>query len=186
MARPRSEEAREKMLGATAEIAFSEGVGSVTFDEVARRSGVAKTTIYRHFDSKNDLIVCALDQATAFPELPDTGTLWQDLLDFFAEILPIFDNPELRAASLDLMAAAARDPELQALHQSMVEDRITPMHTIFDRAKRRGELPEDLGYTDAFDFLEGPFMVRTLLYPEKLQELDLERTVDRIIGALRA
>ena len=60
------------------------------------------------------------------------------------------------------------------------------MHTIFDRAKRRGELPTDLDYTDAFDFLEGPLMVRTLLYPEKLGELDLERTIDRIIAALRA
>ena len=84
------------------------------------------------------------------------------------------------------MAVAARDPELQALHQSNVQQRITPMLTIFERAQQRGELPEDLDYTDAFDFLEGPFLVRTLLYPEKLQELDLERTVDRIIGALTA
>ena len=186
MARPRSEEAREKMLRATGEIAFSDGVNAVTFDEVARRSGVAKTTIYRHFESKNDLIVHALDQATAFPELPDTGTLRQDLLDFFAQLLPIFDDLELRAASLDLMAAAARDPELAEIHQAKVAERVTPMHTIFDRAKRRGELPTDLDYTDAFDFLEGPFMVRTLLYPEKLGELDLERTIDRIIAALRA
>ena len=39
---------------------------------------------------------------------------------------------------------------------------------------------------DAFDFLEGPFMVRTLLYPEKVKELDIERTIDRIIAALQA
>ncbi|MEO0492802.1 MAG: TetR/AcrR family transcriptional regulator [Actinomycetota bacterium] len=186
MARPRSEEARDKMLRATGEIAFTGGVNAVTFDEVARRSGVAKTTIYRHFPTKNDLIVHALDQATSHPELPDTGTLRQDLLEFFREILPIFDDPGLRAASLDLMAAAARDPELDQLHRSKVQERITPMHTIFDRARRRGELPYDLDYTDAFDFLEGPFMVRTLLYPEKLRDLDLERTVDRIVAALQA
>lgn len=186
MARPRSEEAREKMLRATAEIAFTEGVNAVTFDEVARRSGVAKTTAYRHFDSKNDLLVHALDQATALPALPDTGTLRQDLIDFFGEIMPIFDDLELRAASLDLMAAAARDPELAALHRANVAARITPMLTIFQRAQQRGELPDDLSYTDAFDFLEGPFMVRTLLYPEKVKDIDIERTVDRIIAALRA
>ncbi len=186
MARPRSEEAREKMLGATAEIVFEGGVTAVTLDEVARRSGVAKTTIYRHFETKNQLLMAALDGATALPQLPDTGTLRQDLLDFFAEILPIFRSDQLRLAALDIIAAAARDEELAGLHRNMVRDRTTSMHTIFDRAQRRGELPADLDYTDAFDFLEGPFMVRTLLYPEKLDELDLERTIDRIVAALQA
>ena len=60
------------------------------------------------------------------------------------------------------------------------------MKTIFERAQRRGELPDDLDYVDAFDFLEGPFMVRTLLYPEKVKDIDIGRTVDRIIGALQA
>ncbi|MEM9521623.1 MAG: TetR/AcrR family transcriptional regulator [Actinomycetota bacterium] len=186
MARPRSEAAREKTLRATAEIVFEDGVNAVTFDEVARRSGVAKTTIYRHFDTKNGLLVCALDGATAFPELPDTGTLRQDLIEFYGELMPIFDNEELRAVSLELMAAAARDPELDALHRRAVENRIGLMQTIFERAQRRGEIPRDLDHTDAFDFLEGPFMVRTLLYPEKVAELDIERTIDRIIAALQA
>ena len=186
MARPRSEAAREKMLRATAEIVFEAGVNAVTFDEVARRSGVAKTTIYRHFETKNTMLMAALDGATAMPRLPDTGSLRQDLLDFFAEIMPIFADEHLRLTALDIMAAAARDDELADLQRNMVRDRTSSMQTIFDRAKRRGELPDDLDYTDAFDFLEGPFMVRTLLYPEKLADLDVERTVDRIIGALSA
>ena len=186
MARPRSEAAREKMLRATAELAFTEGVNAVTIDEVARRSGVAKTTIYRHFETKNQLVMAAFDGATAIPVVPDTGTLRQDLIEFFAEILPIFDDPALRAASLDLMAAAARDDELRGLHRTIVESRTFAMRTIFDRAQRRGEVPADLTYLEAFDFLEAPFMIRTLLHPEKLSEIDIERSVDRIIAALRA
>lgn len=186
MARPRSEAAREKMLGATVEIVFSDGVNAVTFDEVARRSGVAKTTIYRHFETKNQLVMEAVDRATIFPEIPDNGTLRADLLEFFTTIRPLFRNLRLRAATLDLMAAAARDDELHALHQDAVRVRTAAMQTIFDRAQARGELPADLDYVDAFDFLEGPFFVRTMLYPEKLDQLDLERTVDRIVAALRA
>ena len=144
MARPRSEEAREKMLRATAEIVFSDGVNAVTFDEVARRSGVAKTTIYRHFESKNEMLIYALDGATPFPELPDTGTLRQDLIDFYGSLQPIFRNEELRAAALDIMTAAARDPELSKLHQRVVHDRTGAMGTIFERAVARGELPDSL------------------------------------------
>ena len=186
MARPRSEEAREKMLRAAAEIVFEDGVNAVTIDEVSRRSGVAKTTLYRHFETKNAMLVCALDGATAFPELPDTGTVRQDLIEFFEQLMPMFDDLDMRAVALDLMAAATRDPELDALHRRSIEDRIGLMRTIFERAQRRGELPDDLDYLDAFDFLEGPFMVRTLLYPEKVKDIDIERTVDRIIGALQA
>lgn len=172
------------MLGATAAIVFDDGVNAVTFDEVARRSGVAKTTIYRHFDTKNQLLMAALDGATAFPDVPDTGNLRADLLGFFENVKPMFRNEQLRAATLDLMAAAARDDELQTLHRSAVRDRTAAMQTIFERAQARGELPLDLDYTDAFDFLEGPFFVRTILYPEKVDDLDLPRTVDRIIAAL--
>lgn len=174
------------MLGATAEIAFADGVNAVTFDEVARRSGVAKTTIYRHFDTKNQLLMEALDRQTIFPEVPDTGNLRTDLLQFFTTIQPLFRNEQLRAATLDLMAVAARDDELQQLHQATVRDRTQAMKTIFTRAQARGELPADLDYIDAFDFLEGPFFVRTMLYPEKVDDLDLDRTIDRIIAALRA
>ena len=174
------------MLGATAEIVFSDGVNAVTFDEVARRSGVAKTTIYRHFETKNQLVIAALDGLTMFPDVPDTGTLRADLLTFFETIRPLFRNLELRAATLDLMAAAARDDELHALHQQTVRERTKAMQTIFVRAQARGELPADLDYLDAFDFLEGPFFVRTMLYPEKVDDLDFERTIDRIIAALQA
>ena len=186
MARPRSEAAREKMLGATAEIVFADGVNAVTFDEVARRSGVAKTTIYRHFETKNQLLMEALDVQTMFPPIPDTGNLRADLLEFFGTIQPLFGNERLRASTLDLMAAAARDDELEALHRRTVRNRTAAMQTIFTRAQARGELPADLDYIDAFDFLEGPFFVRTLLYPEKVADLDLDRTVDRIIAALNA
>jgi len=49
MARPRSEEARRKVLGAASDLMAARGVASLTIDEVAARSGVAKTTIYRHW-----------------------------------------------------------------------------------------------------------------------------------------
>ena len=174
------------MLGATAEIVFSDGVNAVTFDEVARRSGVAKTTIYRHFESKNQLVITALDGLTVFPEIPDTGTLRADLIEFFTSIQPLFANVRVRNATLDLMAAASRDDELQALHQQTVRERTRAMRTIFVRAQARGELAADLDYVDAFDFLEGPFFVRAMLYPEKVGDLDLDRTVDRVIAALQA
>lgn len=184
MPRPRSEEAKNKMLRATAELLYRDGIHAVTYDEVARKSGVAKTTIYRHFPSRNQLLVAAVDGSTATPLIPDNGNLRADLVDFLHAILPIFQNDDLRAMSLELMAAAARDPELQGLHRANVRARIGPLSTIFNRAKDRGEIGAELDYVDAFDFMEGPLIVRSLLYPDKLDDLDIELTVDRILRVL--
>lgn len=186
MARTKSEVARTKMLDATRELVFRAGVAGLTIDEVARQSGVAKTTIYRHFASKNELLVAALDGTMAVPPTPDTGSLRDDLVEFIGSILPIFANAQVRALFLEIFAATARDSELGKVHQSMMAGRMTPLMTIFERGKARGEVSPDLDFDSAFDFIEGPLIVRSLFQPESLPGLDLEATVDRMMLVLKA
>ena len=57
MARPRSDEARRKALDAASDLIVDKGVVNLTIEEVAARSGVAKTTIYRHWPERASLIV---------------------------------------------------------------------------------------------------------------------------------
>ena len=61
MARTPSLEARQKVLVAAQEVVRDAGIDGFTVDEVAHRSGVAKTTIYRHFHNAHHLVVAALD-----------------------------------------------------------------------------------------------------------------------------
>ena len=57
---PRAERRREatdrKLMHATLQIAVERGISGVTIEEVARRSGVAKTTIYRRYHNSNELL----------------------------------------------------------------------------------------------------------------------------------
>ena len=59
----RSERARQAVLDATADLVAEVGVERTTIDEIANRSGVAKTTIYRHFASKEVLGRASLAQS---------------------------------------------------------------------------------------------------------------------------
>ena len=186
MARPYSKVARAKMLGAATELVLATGVRGFNIDEVARRSGVAKTTIYRHFPNPNELLVAALDGATEVPPTPNTGSLRGDLLEFLASVLPIFANPTVRALSFEIFAAAIRDPELRHLYASMMRGRQIPTKTIFDRGLARGEISPDLDYSSAFEIIEGPFIIRSLVQPETLDDIDLESLVDRILVLLKA
>ena len=58
----RSERSRKKILDSARAVFFEEGFERANLDEVARRAGLAKGTIYRHFDSKAELYVEVLVQ----------------------------------------------------------------------------------------------------------------------------
>lgn len=184
MARPRSEAARQKMLDAATELALAVGVRAFTIEEVARRSGVAKTTIYRHFSSKNQLIIAALDGITPVPEIPDTGVLHDDLVIFLGNVLPIFASTQLRVLFLDVAAASVLDPELQSLQGTMMAGRGRALATIVERAKQRGEMPASMSMDLALELIEGPMIVRGLTNPKALDNIDLDELVSVIIRRL--
>ncbi len=77
---PRVLISRERVLTATLDLLTETGLGELTIDDISRRSGVAKTTIYRHWPNRSALVIDAcsrmIDGAGA---LPDTGTLYGDL-----------------------------------------------------------------------------------------------------------
>ena len=55
----RSERARDEVLQATADLVAEVGLERTTIDEIAARSGVAKTTIYRHWPTKQALLMAS-------------------------------------------------------------------------------------------------------------------------------
>ncbi len=186
MARPRSEQARQKMLDAATELALDVGIRAFTVDELARRSGVAKTTIYRHFPSKNELIITALDGVTPVPEVPDTGNLHDDLVSFLGNVLPIFASAKLRALFLDVFAAATFDEELASLQASMMDGRAAALLTLIERARTRNEIPAHLDNDTLVELIEGPLIIRALTNPAQLDGLDLEDLAATIIRRMNS
>src|SRR5262249_25450556 len=70
------------------------GYAGLTVENVAERSGVHKTTIYRRWGGVDGLIVNALDLAAQDNWAPpDTGSLEGDLTGFVHEVLEIFNDP---------------------------------------------------------------------------------------------
>jgi AcrR family transcriptional regulator len=186
MARSLSEGTREKMLSAAAVLVVDAGLAGFSVDEVARRSGVAKTTIYRHFSSAKELLVAALDQMMKAPPTPDTGSLRTDLLEYLASVRPGFADVALRTLFFEIYAASARDPELRVLQQTLMRARAEPTRAIFDNARARGELSDELDYPTMAEIVQGPFILRSMFRPETLAEVDLEALADRMVTVLGA
>jgi AcrR family transcriptional regulator len=152
--RPRSEEAHRAILAAVVELLPEHGLKGLTIEAVAARAGVGKTTIYRRWETKNDLIVEALQHLPPPGAPPDTGSLAGDL-----EAVVAIQRDRLEATTLPrimprVLADASEDPELLA---EIVRTAVMPiraiLHEFVDRAVERGELREDVDRESVIDVL---------------------------------
>lgn len=184
MARPLSNSARAKALAAAQEVIAEFGVDGFTVDAVAKASGVAKTTIYRHWESGNALLFDSIDcMITPFPT-PNTGSLADDLQAFMEAVLPIVSDHTMQQTMMGIVSKASTDPEFSALHQSMILERMTPIRTMLELARARGEIDPDLDLTLAMDLVEGPFFFRKMVRREPITETDLRQLLRLITRAL--
>src|SRR5437899_12567871 len=88
--RPRSVQSHQAILEATLEIFAEEGLQGLSIEAIAERAGVGKTTIYRRWSSKEDVIKDALDLFRGEHPLPDTGNIRDDLLYIAKEAHELF------------------------------------------------------------------------------------------------
>jgi AcrR family transcriptional regulator len=186
MARPRSEEARQAALDATVDLLLANGVEGVTFDDVAARSGVAKTTLYRHFGTKQAMVVAAASSCLVELPTPDTGDLRRDLqliCDRWKETEEAHRVPDLIPV---LLAASDRDPDLHALVVAMLAERRRPMRTVLQLAQLRGEIDPGLDLDLALTLLTGPFVQRRMVDREEITDEFRDAVLDHVVAGLLA
>ena len=140
MARPRSDEARRKALEATRDLIVDNGVINLTIEDVAARSGVAKTTIYRHWPERTSLIVDAVNAMFEHLRTPDTGSLRGDLESFFGAVMHTDLSGNVGQIMPSIIEAAGRDPEMAYLLERVGSERERVCRTIIERALERGEI----------------------------------------------
>ena len=136
MARPRSEEAHQAALAATVELLLEEGVEGVTLEDVAARSGVAKSTLYRHFGTKEQLVVQAARGCIISHPTPDTGNLEDDISFLFGryqEAEEVGRIPDLLPMLLD---ASMRNPDLHSMLDELLHERRRPIRTVLQLAQK--------------------------------------------------
>ncbi|HET7638015.1 MAG TPA: helix-turn-helix domain-containing protein, partial [Ktedonobacteraceae bacterium] len=92
--RPRSAQSHRAILEATLALFAEVGLQGLSIEAIAERAGVGKTTIYRRWSSKEDMIKDALDLFRSGNPIPDTGNIRNDLLYIAKEARELFNrNP---------------------------------------------------------------------------------------------
>jgi AcrR family transcriptional regulator len=128
---------REAALGLLAEV----GYDRLTMDAVAARARAGKTTIYRRWPGKAELVVDALNSLKGIPEIPDTGSLRRDLRAL-AESITSAESRFGAQMTIGMVNALAHDSELRRVFgEKFIAPRMAGFRTVFERAVARGEMP---------------------------------------------
>ncbi|MFS8198886.1 TetR/AcrR family transcriptional regulator [Streptomyces sp. CWNU-52B] len=192
--RPRSVEADAAILAATRAALVELGWSKLTLGNVATRAGVAKTTLYRRWAGKNELVVDAVAVLFDELELPDRGSLAADIEVVVLQFAAILSRPEAKTALMAVVAESTGDAALRDRIRSSIVDRqkhlVTQGRT---RAQARGELPTEndpetaaRGSDLIFDVIAGAVVHRCLV-SSKPVDTDWARDFTRLLlGGLTA
>jgi AcrR family transcriptional regulator len=184
MARPRSEDARRRLITAALEIVATEGVGAVTADAVARRSGVAKTTLYRHFGSTDGLVFATVDESVTAQVPPDTGTLRGDLESIHRRYLDVAASRRSRELFAWMVAKSIESAEHRELFRRARVQPRGPTTVALQRAIARGEVDADIDVDMAMHMIQGPLISQRIVDDSDVSESELAHMLDMTIRAL--
>jgi AcrR family transcriptional regulator len=143
--RPRSAEADRAILDATINLLYEEGYSRMSMEAVAEAAGVGKTTVYRRYRDKADLVTAAIAAMPGMADMPDTGSTKADL----TELVRVFARSKARIQSMRLIgtlwAEEQRNPDLvQLFRERVIGPRRKMMLEVLRRGQERGEVREDI------------------------------------------
>ncbi|HEY4117573.1 MAG TPA: TetR/AcrR family transcriptional regulator [Byssovorax sp.] len=183
-ARPRGRGApvvRDILDAALEELAIV-GYDALRFEHVAARASVNKTTIYRRWPTKPELVSAALLSIPGDAILmPDTGSLRGDLLEM-GRLIMTFTRASIGKGLARLFIAAEPDSELLKIARSL-RDSFAPMHRgVMRRAISRGELSPEVDGLLLVDLIDAAITHRFHFEHFDVDEGYVERVVDAVLG----
>ncbi|HSP56189.1 MAG TPA: TetR/AcrR family transcriptional regulator [Dehalococcoidia bacterium] len=164
--RPRNPEADQAILEVAIRILRGEGYRSLNIERVAEESGIAKTTIYRRYQDRQDLAAAAIGallEAHGAFATPDTGGCRADLKIIFAALRSADSSSPLLAVLGAVLSEGQRDA---ALLERLWERAFGPHHralaTVLQRGIERAELRSDLDIGATIEILVGTVLARLI------------------------
>ncbi|MGH2545306.1 MAG: TetR/AcrR family transcriptional regulator [Actinomycetota bacterium] len=161
--RPRSPEADRAILDAAIDLFVEEGYEGMSIEGVAARAGVGKTTIYRRWASKEELIVGAIDELIFEVEPLDTGSLRRDLVDLITQLQEVMSSSRAGQVFPRMVPHVAAGTPLGRVYlQRVIAPRFELLRSVLARAAERGEVPGDLDPELVRGLLVGPIIILKL------------------------
>lgn len=185
--RPRSEEARQALLDATARLMEEMPIRNITIGGIAKEAGVGKPTIYRWWESKCAIVMDAF-LATAAPQIPfpKSGSAVDALTLQVKRVIKLLRGRAGRIAA-EMVGEGQSDPHiLEEFRDRFFSRLLAPARAVIERGKESGEFDKGLDIDLALDLIYGPIYYRLLVGHQPLDECFAKALPNRVVAALMA
>lgn len=185
---PRIVHSRNRVLTAALEELAEVGYGAFAIESVCRRSGVAKSTVYRHWPGKLPLIADALRSLNRQPGSAAPGgspagqAPRQRVVEIIVHLITAFNGSLVAACTPALVDAAERDAGLRDLFHAYTAERRRTLVDALVAGVDAGDFPRDLDPELAAAALAGAVMYRRLMTAVPLRPEDAELLTATVLG----
>lgn len=180
---PRIARSRIVILQAAVDELADHGYGGVTIEGVAARAGVAKSTIYRHWADRLELIADAFE---TFHErmVPDTtgSPPRETIATLLTHVAEVVTDSTFSRCIPALIEGAERDPRVRDFHHRYSALRRSVLVELVDRGVREGTIARDVDPELATAALLGAIFYRRLMTAVPLAPAEADRLVRTVLG----
>ena len=173
---------RSSVLNATLDELAVFGYRDLSFESVAHRAGVHKTTLYRHWPNRESLVREALlARSEVTVPIPDTGSLREDLIAFARSVVANITAPDYEAIVRAVASDARTEGALGDASRGFWRERFHLARIIVLRGIERGEIRSDVDPNLLLESLVGPLYLRLLITREPLDDAFVESLATQLI-----
>ena len=165
--RPRDPVVDQAILRAALELFIEQGIVGASIEKIAKRAGVAKTSVYRRWSSREALLAQAIEaarNATGYTVDLVERTAPQDFVKLLIEACEVVGRPEIRKLMTRLIGSIPDYPKLIEVYR---ETYYLPRRRAFGRALERvraaGLLAKDIDLEALADMIIGAVMYRLIM-----------------------
>jgi AcrR family transcriptional regulator len=181
---PRVSRSRAAVIRAATDLLVEGGPNAVTVDAIVHRSGVAKSTIYRHWESRDDILVSVIESCAPAIPMPDPDT---DVVDALRGIVhamaDALNDPEWARVLPALLMLKNHESGIAAMNDRLEHEQEQALTVLLERAAAEGVLRADLDSQEAATMLVGPLLFAHLTESVKLDKAFVDRAVDNFLRA---
>ena len=157
------------------------GYGAFTVEGVARRAGVSKATVYRHWDGKLELVSDAVLRLKQLVQPPDVGDPRERIRGLLIGIADMLAGSRLAPCVPALISAAERDPSMREFHHKTSAERRAFFVGLLDEARDAGHLDPGIDTTQLAELLVSPIFFRRLMTPDPFTADDVDKLLAMVL-----
>lgn len=184
--RPRSVAADEAILDATVDLLAEQGFLGLSIEAVAARAGVAKTTVYRRWPTKDDLLMDAVACIKGAHPEPRGESVRDDLIETLTRMRDAWFKGRFGRLMARLAADGLERPELyREGRERFVAPRRASTRRVIERGIAEGGIRGDVDPDWVITLLVAPIISAALTHQDELPKQQLEFIVDTVLAGLR-